>query len=314
MAADWHIVTFPLILPWRDEFWTLPLYFPRLQVGVVPGWPSQLPYQGIPLPPEAQVRSPELKHLKPGDLRQWQAYGDYQEAQSEGGDLLRDLRHYGRVEVPEKDAGLEAWSLAWQLEKLQADQEAQLLMVDQGQEWLKDILTPEPWEERPGFGPVTGVQEMVDPDLARLRYRLWERIMAPHLKDPWTPFLLGRTSRSLFLTLKGWPEWTGLKKVRVSLPGCRSAEEWRQVCGKGESPPWRHEAAALLEGLLDAAGDPKVLAEAVQKFTEFLAHTVMPQWPFPVIWPFDLEVWAPDGEDEEPVLCWAGAGAGILPG
>ena len=109
--------------------------------------------------------------------------------------MLRDIRDYGRVEAPEKDASPEAWSLAWQLEKLQADQEAQLLMVDQGQEWLKDILAPEPWEERPSFGPVPGVQEMVDPDLARLRYRLWERIMAPHLKDPWVPFLLGRTSR-----------------------------------------------------------------------------------------------------------------------
>ena len=65
MAADWHIVTFPLILPWRDEFWTLPP-FPQLKVGVVPGWPTQLPYQGIPLPPEAQVRPQELKHYRPG--------------------------------------------------------------------------------------------------------------------------------------------------------------------------------------------------------------------------------------------------------
>jgi len=314
MAADWHIVTFPLILPWRDEFWTLPLYFPQLKVGVVPGWPTQLPYQGIPLPPEAQVRPHELKHYKPGDLRQWQAFKEYQEAQGEAGDLLRDIRDYGRVEAPEQDASPAAWSLAWQLEKLQADQEAQLLMVDQGQEWLKDILTPEPWEERPSFGPVPGVQEMVDPDLARLRYRLWERIMAPHLQNPWVPFLLGRTSRSLLLTLKGWPEWTGLKKIEVSLPGCRSAEEWLKVCGKGEAPPWQAQAVELLAALLDAASDPQEMEAAAQRLNEFLANTVIANWPFPVIWPFDLEIWAPDSEDEEPVLCWTGAGAGVLPG
>ncbi len=314
MAADWHIVTFPLILPWREEFWTLPLYFPRLQVGVAQGWPAQLPYQGIPLPPEAQVKPHELKHYQPGDLRQWQAFGDYRAARGEGEDVLRQIRDYGRLQVPEKDASVEAWALAWQLEKLQADQEAQLLMVDQGQDWLKDILTPEPWEDRPSFGPVPGVQEMVDPDLARLRYRLWERVMVAQLQHPWTPFLLGRTSRSLLLTLKGWPEWTGLKKVQLSLPGCRSAEEWRKVCGSGAAPPWREEAGELVTELLEAAADPEALAAAAQKFNDFLVHTVMANWPFPVIWPFDLEVWAPDSENEEPVLCWAGAGAGILPG
>jgi len=40
----------------------------------------------------------------------------------------------------------------------------------------------------------------------------------------------------------------------------------------------------------------------------------MANWPFPVIWAFNLEVWAPDSADEEPVLCWSGAGAGVLPG
>ncbi len=155
---------------------------------------------------------------------------------------------------------------------------------------------------------------MVDPELARLRYRLWERIMAPHLKDPWTPFLLGRTSRSLLLTLKGWPEWTELKKVQFFLPGCRSAEEWRKVCGNGAAPPWQEQAVALLGELLDAAGDPEDLAAAAQKFNEFLANTVVANWPFPVIWAFELEVWAPNSAGEEPVLCWSGAGAGILPG
>jgi hypothetical protein len=30
MGSAWHIVAFPVILPWREEFWTLPLYFPDL--------------------------------------------------------------------------------------------------------------------------------------------------------------------------------------------------------------------------------------------------------------------------------------------
>ena len=311
---DWHIVAFPLILPWREEFWTLPLYFPDLRVGVAPGWPAQLPYQGLPLPPEARGRPQDLKHYHPGDLRQWQAYEDYQEAQAEAGDLLRDIRQYGRVEVPDNHSAPEAWSLAWQLEKLQADQEAQLQLVDQGQEWLKEILTPEPWEKTAEFGPVPGVPEMVDPELARLRYALWRRVMAQHLEEPWAPFLLGRTSRSLFLTLKGWPEWTGLQKVQVSLPGCRTYAEWRAICGKGSAPPWQPQAAALLGALLTASADLEGLGAAAQELAKFVADTVMPQWPFPVAGNFDLEVWVPDSENEEPVLCWSEAGAGVLPG
>ncbi|MCX5892399.1 MAG: hypothetical protein NTW80_05390 [Deltaproteobacteria bacterium] len=314
MASDWHIVAFPLILPWREDFWTLPLYFPDLKVGVVQGWPAQLPYPGLPLPPEAQVQPRELKHYKPGELRQWQAFGEYREAQAESADLLRDLRHYGQPQAPAPDASPQAWSLAWQLEKLQADQETQLGLVDQGQEWLKDILIPEPWEERSSFGPVPGVPEMVDPDLARLRYALWQRVMAPHLQDLWAPFLLGRTARSLFLTLKGWPEWTGLKRVQFTLPGVHTASEWLTVCPNGTAPAWQAHAVELLGGLLDEADDLQDLEAAATEFREFVANEVVPQWPFPVIGNFEMEVWVAEDDDQAPVLCWYGAGGGVLPG
>ena len=314
MASDWQILAFPVILPWREEFWTLPLYFPQLKVGVVPGWPAQMPYQGLPLPPEAQFHPQELKHFQPGELRQWQAFEAYQQAQTEGTDLLGNLRHYGQAVAPPDDSSPQAWPLAWQLEKLQADQEAQLTMVDQGQEWLKDILTPEPWEKHPSFGTVPGVPEMVDPELARLRYALWRRVMAPHLQEPWAPFLLGRTARSLFLTLKGWPTWTGLKKVQISLPGCRSYEEWLQICGNGSAPPWQEQAVALLAKLLEAAADLQQLETMAQEWAKFLADVVIPQWPFPVAGNFDVEVWSPEAEDAGPVFCWAEAGSGILPG
>ena len=123
------------------------------------------------------------------------------------------------------------------------------------------------------FGPVPGVQEMVDPDLAKLRYRLWRGSWPRTSKIPGCPLLLGRTSRSLFLTLKGWPEWTGLKKVQISLPGCRSAEEWLKVCGNGEAPPWQEQAVELLAALLDAAADPAgYLEDAAQRLKEFLAN------------------------------------------
>ena len=131
---------------------------------------------------------PELKHHRPGELRQWQAFEEYQEAQAEWGDLLQDLRHYGQAKAPGEAVFPQAWSLAWQLEKLQADQEAQLRLVDRGQEWLKDILTPETWEEPSGFSPVPGIPEMVDPELAQLRYALWRRVMAPHCRTPGFPF------------------------------------------------------------------------------------------------------------------------------
>jgi hypothetical protein len=316
MASGWHLVAFPLILPWREEFWTLPLYFPDLKVGVIPGWPPQLPYRGMPLPPEAEPHPTELKHYKPGDLRQWQAFRDFQQEQGEEGDLLREIRHYGEDAAPEAGLAADVWSLAWQLEKMQADQDVQMLLVDKGQDWLKDILRPEPWEETSSFGVVPGVGEMVDPELAKLRYQLWLRVMAPQLEEPWVPLLLGRTSRSLFLTLKGWPQWTGLVKAQVPLPGLQSGSEWLKVVGAAGAPAWQPQFQSLLAAVLAAAVDKGDLEEAAQKLRQFMEDEVVSSWPFPAVRNWDLEIWAPDHSppEEGPILCWAGAGSGILPG
>jgi hypothetical protein len=316
MGTGWQVVAFPVIVPWREEFWTLPLYFHNLVVGVVPGWPPELAVQGIPLPPEAQPL-PQLKDYQPGELRQWQAFMEYSQAQEES-NVLQAIRSYGRMpEASEQEATPEAWSLVWQLEKMQADQEAQLLLVDKGQEWLGEILAPEPWEDRVDFVPVPGVGEMVDPELARLRYVLWRRVMASHLKEPWAPLLLGRSSRSLFLTLRGWPQWTGLKKVQVSLPGCRSAAEWTAVRDAQGTAQWLKEFVERLTAVLTAAtADFAGLEAAAQNLEELVAESVTPQWPSPPTWKWDLEIWTPEGKDAEigPVLCWSGAGQGILPG
>jgi hypothetical protein len=317
MGSDWNIVAFPVILPWRDEFWTLPLYFPDLKVGVIPGWPSQLPYQGMPLPKEAEVHPRELEHYKPGDLRQWQAFENYQRGQEEESDLIQAIRGFGQAAPPAPTPPApDAWSLAWQLEKMQADQDAQLLMVDKGEDWLQDVLKPERWDEQASFGPVDGIKEMVDPELAQLRYRLWRRVMGPFLQDHSVPLLLGRTSRALFLTLKGWPAWTALKTVRLVLPGCRNGTDWQAVAGESGKPAWQDKFLEHLTALLTTVAGLQDLQGAYQELQEFVDDMIVARWPFPAVWHWDLEIWAPDGAPEEPqpILCWAGAGEGILPG
>jgi len=318
MESPWRLVAFPVILPWREEFWTLPLYFPDLQLGVTPGWPARLPYQGMDLPPEAEVLPRELQHYHPGDLRQWQAFEKYRQDQAEGGDnLIQTIRDYGQPAAPAPASPApQAWSLAWQLEKMQADQEAQLLRVDQGQHWIDDILKPEPWDEGASPGPVPGVAEMVDPELAQLRYRLWRRVMAPYLQDPAAPLLLGRTARSLFLTLKGWPEWTALRLARLSLPGCRNEVEWAAVAGPAGTPPWQPKWRDLLSASLTAVAAGQDLETASRELQKFVEQDIATSWPLSEVWPWDLEIWGPDAAPEGagPILCWAGAGAGILPG
>ena len=318
MGSSWNIVAFPVILPWRDEFWTLPLYFPDLQVGVIPGWPEKLAYRGMPLPAEAEVHPRELQHYQPGDLSQWQAFENYRRDQEqEGENLIQAIRGYGQSTAPESQPpSANAWSLAWQLEKMQADQEAQLLLVDRGHDWLQDILKPEPWEDKQSYGPVAGVAETVDPELAKLRYRLWRRVMAPELTDQSAPLLLGRASRPLFLTLKGWPDWTDLRMVKLSLPGCRNGGEWLKVAGEAGRPPWQEKFVDLLAGLLTAAADSQELEAASRELQEFVAEDIAADWPLSEVWNWDLEIWWPDEAPEAngPVLCWGSAAGGILPG
>ena len=317
MKAGWQVVAFPVILPWREEFWTLPLYFPDLKLGVAPGWPNNLPYQGLPLPPEAQAPGRELNGFHPGDLKQWQAFKEYQQAQDEReDDLIRAIRQYEAASTPIPESSPDPWHLAWQLEKMQADQEARLVRVDQGQEWLAEILTPEPWEERQHPGPVPGVGEMVDPELAKLRYRLWKRVMEPQLQEPWAPLLLGRTARSIFLTLRGWPQWTGLRSLPVPLPGCRGEAEWATVMGNASLGKYLAEFRELLSSVLTRAAADDTMLAASSELPDFVEKYLAPNWPLDPLWHWTLEIWGPNKEQEEtePVLCWTGAGAGVLPG
>jgi len=316
MGTDWQVVAFPLILPWRKEFWTLPLYFAGLNVGVLPGWPKAMPYEGRPLPPEATAPGSELRHYHPGELLQRKAFKDFLESREEVEDIVRELKGLPKESLPEDLPSREAWSLVWQLEKMQADEEARMIQVDQGEEWLAEILSPEPWDNRKSYG-TTGLKEMVDPELARLRYLLWRREMAPYLEGKWAPLLLGRTSRAIFGTLKDWPGWNFIKLVKVGLPGVRSEGAWREAAGEGQWPDWRGGFEEHLTACLEASGDLQVLKSRAKELREFLENDVAPNWPEEPAWHFELEIWNHEADDEEdwgPVLCWAGAGADILPG
>ncbi len=103
MPANWQFVAFPLILPWRQEFWSLPLFFPDLSVGVLWHWPPGIPYRGRPLPPEAAAGGREFRHYVPGELKQWQAYEEYTSSREEVEDIMRALR--GEPAEPEVAEG-----------------------------------------------------------------------------------------------------------------------------------------------------------------------------------------------------------------
>ena len=156
----------------------------------------------------------------------------------------------------------------------------------------------------------------MDPELAKLRYRLWRRVMAPEATDQSVPLLLGRSSRPLFLTLKGWPDWTALRSVTVSLPGCRNEGDWLKVAGDAGQPPWQGKFVDLLGALLTAAADNQELKAASRELQEFVKDEITANWPLPAVWHWDLEIWGADTAPEAngPVLCWGNAGAGTLPG
>ncbi len=313
MSRGWQILAFPLILPWREEFWTLPLYVPHLEVGVASGWPPSFPVKTRPLPPEAMTPLPDLRHYHTGELTQQQAYRAYLEAREEVEDILRELQGLPPRETPEAPVEAQAVALAWHLERMEAEQEAQLTLVDKGHTWLAEILSPEPWEETPSFGSVPGLKEMVDPDMARLRYSLWHRELAAGLQGPWAPFLLSRTSRAIFGALKGWPRWTRITKATVNLPGVNSEEAWRQV----GPPPWQENFIQELEAILKAADQgAQRLAEHLPRFQRFVAEVILTSWSGPPQIRWELEIWARDPEEEDfgPVLCWGGVNADILPG
>jgi|UniRef100_A0A7C5EMA6 hypothetical protein len=319
MSANPKLVAFPLILPWREEFWGLPLYFPDLIVGVLWHWPPGLPYQGRPLPSQIELSLKELKHYAPGELTQWQAFEEY----TAGGEELDDILRALRGEPEEEKRGKGPWetedihSLAWQLELAEADQEAHLNGVDRGGQWLAEIFAPEPWEKEGTLPPIPGEPEILDAETARLRYLLWRREMKPHLESGAFPLLLGRTSRAIFASLRRKVGAAPKTMVRLSLPGCRSASHCQRIRGPSRIPPWQPHFQERLKSCLLAAhkrDDPGFTAQELRRWVEIDLLNLWPEEPTCFT---ELEIWeaAPEAEEGgEALLVWGSPGPPIVAG
>jgi len=319
MPTNRSFVAFPLVLPWRQEFWSLPLYFPDLKVGVLWQWPAGLPYQGRPLPPDAVAGDKELGRYAPGELKQWQAYEEYASDREKVSDIVRALRAQpAEPRVPEgpwKDR--DPLSLAWKLEVMEADQEAHLAQVDRGDEWLGQILSPETIEESGSLPVAPEDIEVLDPETARLRYLLWRREMADFLGPASVPLLLGRTSQSIFMSLRREAGGGGAPRARVRLPGCRSAEEYQAAHNAAAQLGWLKEFHPKLEACLAAAQPGGELESRAWELNHWLADDLPRLWPEVPAWSWELEIWAPEPgiqEAGETLLAWGGLGKAVVPG
>ena len=316
MASALKPVAFPLILPWRPEFWTLPLYFPELQVGVLWQWPPEVPYRGMELPAQARSGAGELRHYAPGELRQWRAVEEARGTGEELDDLVRALK--GEPPPPPTPEGPwqteTVWSLAWQVELSEAEQEAHLVRVEQRQRGLTELLAAEPWEEPGDFTPGPDL-EVLDPETAALRYRLWRREL--DLQPGVTPLLLSRSAEAVFLSLRREAGGREPERARLKLPGCRSLDTYLQVRQEGAAPPWLGEFSALLRECLRDAGQGQDLEEALESLKKWIHTALHQQWPEPAPFFWELELWSPDPhapEGGEALLAWGGLGKTVVPG
>jgi hypothetical protein len=319
MPVTRQFVAFPLILPWRQEFWSLPLFFPDLQMGVLWQWPPGFPFQGRPLPPDAAAGGKELRHYAPGELKQWQAYEEYASSREEVEDILRALR--GEPAEPQVPGGPwqdeDAYNLAWQLEVMEADQEAHLSRVDQEKEWLALELVPEAWEEPGGLVTAPEDTEVLDPDTARLRYLLWRREMGALLGPGSVPLLLGRTSQTIFTSLRREAGGGAAPRVRFRLPGCRTEDEYQTAKDAATQSGWRKEFHQKLGVCLNSAEQGAGLELSVRELGRWTTEELPRLWPGLPSWTWDLEIWAgePDiTEGGETLLAWGGLGKAVVPG
>ncbi len=317
MSATWRLVAFPLIVPWRAEFWSLPLFFPDLAAGVLQKWPKGLPYQGRDLPPQAAAGGKDLQHYAPGELTQWRAYEEYAGEREEVADILRALR--GEPPEPLRPMGPwkddDAWRVAWQLEVMEAEQEADLIRVDREDFLLGEALAPEIWEEPTDYAALAGDKEVLDPETARLRYLLWRREMGAQLALPSAPLLLGRTSQAIFASLRMAAGGGRAARMRFRLPGIRSADDYQAA--RGAAAAWQGEFRPLLEACLAAADQEGDLPTSAQALTKWSEEQLPRLWPDAPSWTWDLEIWGREPgspEGGETLLAWGGLGKGLIPG
>jgi hypothetical protein len=199
---------------------------------------------------------------------------------------------------------------------MEADQEAHLSRVDQEQEMLTQVLTPEAWEEPGGLGAAPEEVEVLDPETARLRYLLWRREMGALLGPGSMPLLLGRTSQAIFTSLRR--EAGGGKAPRVSfrLPGCRT-EDGYQAVKQAATAGWQEEFHQRLGACLLAAEQGEDLESSARELNRWTAAELPQLWPGLPSWTWDLEVWAGEPgikEGGKTLLAWGGLGRAVVPG
>lgn len=195
--APWRFVAFPLVIRWQARFDALAFYFPDLQFGLVQQPPAGSEFTSLLKPPRQQGLPAFSRHFQPGELSQWQAYLNYLAAQDyqEESDLQAAIRGQLGPVLPKQVDRDVLWSLAYQLEQLLAEEAAQLHRLASQEQALEKVLAEDLGEEeelaslKSGFPPALA-GGVPDPDLARLRFRFWREVLAPHLSPPWAAVVL----------------------------------------------------------------------------------------------------------------------------
>ncbi len=234
-------------------------------------------------------------------------------------DIVRALR--GKKARPEVAGGHwhgeEAASLAWRLELMEADQEAQLARVDRGEERLEEILAPETWEEPESYEGVAGEMEIVDPETARRRYLLWRKEMEPVMGAGSVPLLLGRSSLGIFTSLRKEGGTGKSARVRLQVPVCRDEEVSQSTRQARGETAWEKEFQRLLGMCLTAADQGAAIEEPGQVLSRWLKEELPRQWPeMPSLYR-EMEIWGRDPwvlEGGEALITFSGASKKVVAG
>jgi hypothetical protein len=193
----WHFFAFPLVVRWQAQFDALAFYFPDLHFGLLNNKPDQSGFTTVLQPPRQQGLPALSRGYHPGELSQWQAYLNFlatREDQDEA-DLQAAIRGVLEPVLPKQVDRELLWSLAYQLEQLLSEEASDLQRLASQQQALEKVLG-EDWGAEKELAPLeTGFNPVLtggfpDPALARVRYRFWREVLAPHLTPPWSALVL----------------------------------------------------------------------------------------------------------------------------
>lgn len=314
--APRQFVIFPLVVHWQPWLATLAVYLPDLRAGLISGAPSSA-WVSLLQPPRQQVWQAFAKHFQPGELSQWQAYLHYLGAQEDQDE--QDLRAAIRgtlapVLPPELDREA-LWSLAYQLEETLAEKAAGLQRLAAQEKVLGQLLgETEPGEQEilpvdVAFSPAL-TRAPADLPLAGLRLQFWQKILAPHLEEPWTLAVLepaaGESSpRYLWQALQtegqevwqahwllpGWRPQPGsdvqqMELLELGVVFRKTLAGWLQalLTSASEAALWREKMDRLVaERLWPAAAPHQAPAIRLEVFSRPPERTEEPPLPSPMM-------------------------------